>query len=68
MSQNKLRAKLKILRQQHADLDDEKDCVERYGKYYGSSEGEKKGNLNDWLRRTRGFSNGTGKNLVGLDD
>ncbi|GLT28446.1 hypothetical protein SLA2020_033810 [Shorea laevis] len=56
MSQNKLRAKLTILCQQDADLDDEKDCVQHYRKYYGSSEGEKKEELNDWLERTRALA------------
>ncbi|GLT87618.1 hypothetical protein SLE2022_056940 [Rubroshorea leprosula] len=66
MSQNKLRAKLKILCQQDADLDDEKDCVQRYRKYYGSSEGDKKEELNDWLERTQPF--GWVKKVVGLDN
>ncbi|GKV46148.1 hypothetical protein SLEP1_g53156 [Rubroshorea leprosula] len=60
MSQNKLRAKLKILCQQDADLDDEKDCVERHRKYYESSGDEDK--HKNWLGRIDSAKK------LGLDD
>ncbi|GLT87601.1 hypothetical protein SLE2022_056790 [Rubroshorea leprosula] len=67
MSQKK-QAKIKIHYQQLADLEEEKERVERYvNNPYGSSDSQKMKDLNDWLRKAKNFINGSAKKLIGPD-
>ncbi|GLT43762.1 hypothetical protein SLA2020_176930 [Shorea laevis] len=64
MSQKK-QAKIKIHYQQLADLEEEKERVERYvNNPYGSSDSQKMLDLNDWLRKANNFINGSVKKLI----
>ncbi|GKV51323.1 hypothetical protein SLEP1_g57991 [Rubroshorea leprosula] len=67
MSQKK-QAKIKIHYQQLADLEEEKERVERYvNNPYGSSDSQKMKDLNDWLRKAKNFINGSAKKLISPD-
>ncbi|GLT65239.1 hypothetical protein SLA2020_376820 [Shorea laevis] len=67
MSQKK-QAKIKIHYQQLADLEEEKERVERYvNNPYGSSDSQEMKDLNDWLRKAKNFINGSAKKLMGPD-
>ncbi|GLT28436.1 hypothetical protein SLA2020_033710 [Shorea laevis] len=68
MSQKKLQAKIKIQNQQVAYLEEEKERVERYlNDPYRSSENEKLKKLQEWLDKTKNFTNGSENGLVDQD-